>query len=191
VTLRPVIEEAQRIAQLTQLSISVEESTSLSPEPALSVINKLVLTEIISKYTMIDEELCDIIIKYFFSGQRCTKQVTVFRQRILDELHLIKKMELVHEIKDMPKSVRNAIHDLNAMRNAFTYSLCIEKCRLRKKHSKVSYRGKDIRTYQGLKMFMEDTHQAHMYLWRRSSHMMPSSGRHTKSRSLEFADVET
>jgi hypothetical protein len=170
VTPRPVIEEAQRIAQLTQLNISVEECNSTHHEPALIAIHKMVLVEIISKYTLIDEELSLIIQKYFLGSQGRTKKCRVFRQRILDELYLIKKMEIVHAIKYIPKNVRNAIYDLDGMRNAFAHSLHPEN-RRDKKHKKVFYRGKDIRTYDGLKMFMEDTHQAHMYLWRRSLHM--------------------
>jgi hypothetical protein len=90
-------------------------------------------------------------------------------------------MEIVHAIKDIPKNVKNAIYDLNGMRNAFAHSLYPENRREHKKHKTVFYRGKDIRTYDGLKMFMEDTHQAHMYLWRRSLHLRLSPWKQTSS----------
>jgi hypothetical protein len=181
VTPRPAIEEAQRIAQLTQLDVSVGEFNSPHHESALIAIHKMVLAEIISKYTLIDEELSVIIQKYFLGSQDRTKKCRVFRQRILDELYLIKKMEIVHAIKDIPKNVRNAIYDLNGMRNAYAHGLHPETSREHKTHKKVFYRGKDIRTYEGLKMFMEDTHQAHMYLWRRSLHLRLSPWKQTSS----------
>jgi hypothetical protein len=167
VTSRPVIEEAQRIAELTQLNISIEQYQSPYGEPTIA-IHKMVLAEIVSKYTLVDDELSIIIKKYFFRGQGRTKRFVVFRRYILDELYLIKKMEIVHAIKDIPNNVRNTIYDLNGIRNACAHSLRSEHCRGLKKHMKVFYRGKYIHTYEGLKKFMEDTHQAHMYLWRRS-----------------------
>jgi hypothetical protein len=110
VTLRPVIEEAQRIAKLTQLNIFVDECDSTYLEIA---IHKMVLAEIVEKYTLIDEELCAIIQKYFLGTRDRSTQFRLFRQLILDELYLIKKIEIVHAIKDIPKSVRNTISDLN------------------------------------------------------------------------------
>jgi hypothetical protein len=133
----------------------------------------MVLAEILSKYTMVDQELSDLIQKYFFGNQDRTKRLMVFRQHILDDLFLIKKMDMVHEIKDIPKNVRNTIYDLNGMRNAFAHSVHPEYRRAHKKHMKVFYRGKDIETYDGLKMFMENTNQAHMYLWRRRVKLSP------------------
>jgi hypothetical protein len=74
-------------------------------------------------------------------------------------------------IKYIPKNVRNIICDLNAMRNAFAHSLQPQDRRVHKTLRKVFYRGKGLRTYEGLKMFMEDTSRAHMCLCRRSFHM--------------------
>jgi hypothetical protein len=167
VTSRPVIEEAQRIAELTQLNISIEQYQSSYGEPAIA-IHKMVLAEIVSKYTLVDDELSIIIQKYFFKDQGGAKRVVVFRQHILDDLYLIKKMEIVHAIKVIPNNVRNTIYDLNGMHNACAHSVRSENRRELKKQKKVFYRGKYIHTYEGLKKFMEDTHQAHMYLWRRS-----------------------
>jgi hypothetical protein len=150
-------------------------------EPALIAIHKMVIADIISKYTLIDEELSLIIQKCFFRNQDRTKTFRVFRQCILDELCLMKKIEIVHAIKDIPKSVRNTIYDLNGMRNAFAHSLHPENRREHKTYKRIFYRGKDIRTYDGLKMFMEDTHQAHMYLWRRSLHLRLSPWKQTSS----------
>jgi hypothetical protein len=172
VTLRPVIEEARRIAQLTQLNISFEEYPY--DKPAIILINRLVLAEIVAKSTMVDEELCVIIERYFFNGHERTKQFKVFRDRILDELYLLKKMEMVHAIKDISTKVRNIIYDLNAMRNVFAHSLYPESRRAHKMYRKIFYRGKDLRTYEGLKIFIEDTNHAHMYLSRRSLHMKNS-----------------
>jgi hypothetical protein len=88
---------------------------------------------------------------------------------------------MVHAIKDISKTVRNIIYALNAMRNAFARSLHPEGRRAHKVHRKIFYRGKDLRTYEGLKIFMEDTSHAHMYLCRRSFHMR-NSPRQKKTR---------
>jgi hypothetical protein len=170
VTPRPVIEEAQMIAQLTQLNISVDEYDLPYREQAPIAIQKMVLAEIAAKYTLIDKELCVIIQKYFLGIRYRSTQFRLFRQLILDELFLIKKIEIVRAIKEIPKIVRNTIFDLNYISNAVFHS-SHQETRRSSKRRKVFYRGKDIRTYEGLKMFMEDAHRAHMYLWRRSSHM--------------------
>jgi hypothetical protein len=174
VTLRPVIEEAQRIAQLTQLNISIDEYDP-PLDQVLIAIHKMVLAEIVANYTLIDEELCAIIQKYFLGVRDRSAQLRLFRQFILNELFLIKKIEIVHAIKGIPKSVRNTIFDINYICNAFAHSLHPASRRASKKHMKVFYRGRDIRTYEGLKIFMEDAHRAHMYLWRRSFHMSRST----------------
>jgi hypothetical protein len=175
-------QEVLRIAHLTGLDhTSIGQRDPAGRTVALQIfIHKMVVAEIIVGYAFIDEALANIIAVYFFrrpgTGTEFiklwrTKKFGVFCQRILDEIYLLKKMELVHAIKPLPKEVRSTIYRLNDIRNAFAHSLFPENRKEHKKtkrgNSKVLYKDKDIRTYEGLKLFVDDTSAAYTYLVRR------------------------
>ncbi len=167
--------EVLRIAHLTGLNFtSVEDWRSTGRARRLRVvIHKMVIAEIVMKYTFIDEVLAEIIASYFFmrsdtkTVSHNTKKFTVFWHRVLDEMYLLKKMELVHAIKPIPKDIRSTIHRLNDIRNAFAHSLFPENRKEHMQGKKVLYRDKDIRAYEGLKLFVDDTAAAYTYLDRR------------------------
>jgi hypothetical protein len=82
-------------------------------------------------------------------------------------MYLIKKMNVVHAIEPLPKKVKAQLGRINDLRNAFTHSLFPE---LRKEHhktEKVHYKGKDIRTLDGLRTFIADAEDAFDFLWKR------------------------
>jgi hypothetical protein len=73
--------------------------------------DKLIRSEVISKYTMIDEFLTDVICDYYFrrpnkseSYQKLwrTKHFQVFVHYLMDETFLLKKLSFVEAIKKVP-----------------------------------------------------------------------------------------
>jgi len=124
------------------------------------------------RYTLLDEILADLIARYFF--QRAdfpklwrTKKFSTFVHHVLDEMYLLKKMDVVHAIKPLSSNVRKAIRKINAVRNAFAHSLFPENRKEHRENKKVLYGDRDIRTHEGLKNFLVDYHLAFNYLERR------------------------
>src|SRR5262245_18375019 len=81
-------------------------------------INRMVIGEVVSWYTLLDERLSDVMCHYFFKlpakdfhyGKLWrTKKFRIFVHYLLDEMYLLKKMELVHAIKPLPRNVRSII----------------------------------------------------------------------------------
>ena len=176
---RTLLQEAQAIADLTKLDISdLEEIDNQFRLVHLRMaINRMVVAEIVIRYTLIDEILSDLIARYYFKVPKKsihfqklwrTKKFSTFTHHILDEIFLIKKMALVHAIKPLSKDVTSAIHRVNTIRNAFAHSFFPENRKEHRKNKKVLYNGKDIRTYEGIEAFIDDAHTAFNYLARRA-----------------------
>jgi len=127
--------------------------------------NKLVRSEVIFKFALIDELLSVIICHHYFpKPQKAatfrrlwkTKKFRIFNHHILGEIYLLPKMRLVHAIRSLPPNVRNNIERINALRNALAHSFFPENLRQYKDYRRVVYRGADIYTKQGLDKFDED-----------------------------------
>jgi hypothetical protein len=95
------------------------------------------------------------------------KKFRVFVHFMLDEMYLLKKMQLVHAIRPLPKDVRRTIERVNAIRNAMAHSFFPENRREYHPVGKVLYDGKDIRTSDGLRQFKDDCHEAYDYIAKR------------------------
>jgi hypothetical protein len=108
-----LFEEVEKIAELTQVNYtSVEKCPPDKRTARLHIaIHRMVVSEIVVKYTIIDEMLSDIIGRYFFeskgtlTGGREAKQFILFSEHILDGLYLSAKLDLVEAIKPLPKDI--------------------------------------------------------------------------------------
>lgn len=173
-----LLKEAGQIAQLTKTDFdSVEDE---DPEFRIVKLNlaikNMVIAHIVARYTLMDEILCDVISKYFFKQPKKptplvklwrTKKYRIFVHHILDEFYLLKKMDIVHAMKPVPKEFRETIRKLNALRNAVAHSFFPENRKEYKSAKTVLYKGKDIFTYEGLSLFDDDWHPAWTYIARR------------------------
>lgn len=152
-----------------------------SPESRTTYLEKmkvqLVRSEIITKYTLIDEFLAVIICHYYFKQPKSaptfsslwrTKRFQIFNHHVLDESYLLNKMRLVRAIKEMPSDVRSAIERINAVRNAIAHSFFPENRKQYRSEKKVMYQGEEIYTIAGMKKFYADFELARDYLWRRT-----------------------
>lgn len=175
-TQRRLLAEAKEIAEMAKLNFwDIEKEDKEARTPLLRIaINGMVVAEVITQYTLLDEILSDLACRYYFKkrGKRFIlwhkKNFRVFVNYILDEMFLIKKMELVHAIKPLPGSVRSTIHRVNSVRNAIAHSFFPENRKEHRKAGKVLYLGKDIRTSNGLEAFKDDCHVAWVHLAKRA-----------------------
>jgi hypothetical protein len=175
---RKLFDEARNIAKLTLLDYaSVEESQEDEEARTMTLrfaINRMVLAEVVRAYTFMDETLAEIIARYFFRVPKIRywrdwddKKFLVFTQNILDELYLLKKMEIVHAIEPLPSkphNIRSTIYRLNDIRNAFAHSSEPQYRKEHRKNYRVLYDGKDIETFEGIRHFVQDTVNALNYL---------------------------
>lgn len=127
-------------------------------------IRNIAVAHIVSRYTVMDDLLNQIIIFYYFGQQAVrkgsaslrTKKLRIFRHHMLDEMYLLKKMQIIHEIEPIPAKVGELLRKLNALRNAMTHSANPEERKEYRKTKKVAYSKRDIFTPQGLSQFEAD-----------------------------------
>ena len=164
---RKLIAEIEAIASIVHMDHwNILSYAHDSRTTCLEIIkNKLVRSEVIFKFALIDELLSVIVCHHYFRKPRKaatfkqlwkTKEFRIFNHHILDEIYLLPKMRLVHAIRSLPPNVRNNIERINALRNALAHNFFPENLRQYKDHKKVIYRGADIYTKQGLDKFDED-----------------------------------
>jgi len=121
-----------------------------------------IVGEIITQYTLIDEGLNEEICKYFFSSSKSsiqlwrTKKFQDFNYYILERLYLLEKLRLFQSFYEVPNNVRKNIEKLDALRNAVAHAFFPENLKDYKRWRKVVYKGKDIFTLEGVKLFRED-----------------------------------
>ena len=166
--------EAEEIAEMARVdfwNIESEVETEWRTAAFRIAIAHLVVAEIITRYTMLDEVLTDYLCRYYFKRPNNPryifwkrKKFRLFVHFMLDEMYLLKKMQMVHAIRPLPKDVRATIEKANAIRNAMAHSFFPENRKEHMKVGKVLYAGKDIRTADGLRQFKDDCHDAYDYL---------------------------
>jgi hypothetical protein len=138
--------------------------------------NQFVRSEVVMKYTFIDELLSNIICHKYFEkpGQRFnykrlwrTKRFRAFAHHILDGVYLLGKLRMVHDLRAVPPEVRETIERLNALRNAVAHSFFPENRYQYRRHKKVMYRDHHLFTVDGFTLFHNDCQSAINYLVKR------------------------
>jgi hypothetical protein len=121
-----------------------------------------IIGEIIMQYTLIDEMVNCEICTYFFSSSKSsiqlwrTKKFQNFNYYILESLYLLEKLRLVQTFYGIPKNIVDDVERLNALRNAVAHAFFPENLRGYKTWHKAVYKGKDIFTLEGIKLFTQD-----------------------------------
>jgi hypothetical protein len=164
--------ETEEIAEMVMVDFwNVEKEDRKLRTVALQIaISRLVIAEVITQYTLFDEVLADYLCRYYFKKPDRPrfiywnqKKFRVFVHFMLDEMYLLKRMQMVHAIKPLPKDIRETMQKVNAIRNAMAHSFFPENRKEYMKVGKVLYSGKDIRTPEGLKKFQDDCREAQQY----------------------------
>ena len=132
--------------------------------------DKLVRSEIIQKYTWIDENLT-LIITHFYFGRRDplpklwrTKRFRIFRHYMMDEAYILGKTRVVDAIGKIPSQIRQKIERINALRNAIAHGFFPGERRQYAKYKKAMYQGFDIYSRQGLQKLQKDFEDVADYL---------------------------
>jgi len=132
--------------------------------------DRLVRVAIVSHYVLFDELLSDIICQHFFDPSKSsfelwkTKRFRNFNYYVLEELSLLRKLSLVKEIRTIPKSIEETLRLTNLLRNAVAHSFFPMNKRDFKRTKKVSYKGKDVFTVEGMTILDTDTDKAVAHL---------------------------
>jgi hypothetical protein len=75
---------------------------------------------------------------------------------IMEELFMMRKLALVKEIRGIDKNMAEMLQKLNVLRNAMAHSFVPEMRRDYRKNKKVTWKGKDLYTVDGVEQFDAD-----------------------------------
>jgi hypothetical protein len=139
---------------------------------------KFVKSEVIERYTLIDEFLTDIICDYYFSrpnksisyrSRWRTKHFRIFVHFLTDEMFLLRKLATVEAILTVPTVVSKAIKRINDVRNALAHSFFPENRRRYMANKEVTYNGRNLFSLEGIQKFQEDYEIARDFLAKKVS----------------------
>ena len=128
--------------------------------------NRLVRTDIVFTYVLMDELLTDVMCQQLFDPKKTsmelwrTKRFRNFNYYVVEELSLLRKLAFVKASKAIPKAVEETIRLTNVLRNAVAHSFFPMNKRDFKRTRKVTYKGKDVFTLEGLKLFSAEADEA-------------------------------
>jgi hypothetical protein len=176
---RKIRSEVEEIASFVEMDVAWNfERYAPDLTTRLGIMkDKLVRSHIVAQYTFIDEYLTMIICNYYFYRPKKniwyrelwkTKRFRVFMHHLMDEMFMLKKLSVVEAIKDVPTDVSNAIKRINDVRNAIAHTLFPEQRRRYMKEKKVTYRGSDLFSMEGLQKFREDCAIAEVWLHKKA-----------------------
>lgn len=118
----------------------------------------LVIGEVVTQYTLIDEDLNIELRQHFFGHKRSvaklwkTKKFQEFNYNILERMSLLEKLRYVKSFRKMPRRIVRDIEQINTLRNGLAHSFFPENL----KRSKPVYKGKNIFALEGIKQFVDD-----------------------------------
>lgn len=155
-----VLRELEQIASLLRLDYAqIKEYEPEERTTRLEVMKRhLIIGEVVMQYTLIDEYLSTRLCDYFFGrGQNYiklwkTKKFRNFNYYVLESLSLMEKLRFVKAITKLPKSVAADIERINSLRNGLAHAFFPENLRA----AKPVYKGKNIFTLEGIRLFVDD-----------------------------------
>src|SRR5262245_23601952 len=84
---------------------------------------------------------------------------------VMERLFMLQKLALAKEIREFDREMARAVERLDALRNALAHSFVTEMKREYRKTKKVTWKGKDIYTTEGIEQFDTDVRQLIDYLF--------------------------
>ena len=148
---------------------SIQEYEPEARTAKLQVMKRdMIRGQIIVWYTLIDEALNINICHIYFGKNRKfnqlwrTKRFTAFNHHILENMYPLQKLHLVCEFQNVPKSICDAIRDLNTVRNGLAHNFFFENA----KRAKLTWKGENIMNPVGVKLFVEDMNKIHSYFFK-------------------------
>ncbi|SHH12612.1 hypothetical protein [Bradyrhizobium erythrophlei] len=183
---RKLITEIEHIASSAgQDYRHIEEYEEAARTPKLRIIKKqMIIGDVVALYTLADELLSNVICHVYFKkpGKGFsykalwrTKKFSAFAYHVLDNLYPLQKMSLIHEIKPVPKNIRDTLNRLNALRNALAHSFFPENRKSYRETKAVTYKDHDIFSNEGFDLFATDGQELIDYLLERAYGVKPDS----------------
>ena len=136
-----------------------------------SIMREIIRGEVISQYTLVDEQLGSKICGYMFDNKKFmrlwkTKKFERFNYFVLEKMSLMEKLAFVKDVYMVPKAIAANIDSINAIRNALAHAFFPENLRAyRTKHGSAfrklagpHYKGADIFAFDGIDRFLDDSH---------------------------------
>lgn len=128
---------------------------------------QLVCGFVVAKYTYLDELLGSEICRYLFGSRGFiklwrTKKFRTFNHYILEDLFLLQKLRFIKAIRKVPKDIAADVERINALRNGLAHAFFPENLR----KSPPVYKGKDIFTLTGFRLFAADVERISTYFVR-------------------------
>jgi hypothetical protein len=168
-TQKLLIAEIRQIMEL--INLDYENIESYDKEARTPILRRqkdqMIRGQVIIQYTLIDEFLSNKLAHYFFPKNKSfiylwkTKKFQNFNYYFLQELSLLQKLRFVKSIVHIPRKINRDIENMNALRNALAHALFPENL----KKSKPQWKGGNIFSLDGLKLFMEDMEEINRYFW--------------------------
>jgi hypothetical protein len=128
-----------------------------------SIMREIVRGEVVSQYTLIDEQLGSKICRYMFDNRKFmrlwkTKKFERFNYFILEKMSLLEKLAFVKDVYIMPRAIAADIEKINSIRNSVAHAFFPENLRAHRtkrgsafrKLTGPRYKGIDIFTFDGL-----------------------------------------
>ncbi len=157
---RRLVRELRELTEL--LGLDYENAADYNPDARTTLLEltqrQLIISEVVTSFTLIDEHLNTIICHFFFGRRRSfprlwkTKRFRLFNYYILEDLSLLAKLRFAKEIQKIPKNIVENIERVNSLRNALTHAFFPENLR----RWKPQYKGKSIFTLEGVKLFRDE-----------------------------------
>lgn len=142
-----------------------------------AIRREIVRGEVVSQYTLIDEQLGSKICRYMFDNKKFmslwrTKKFERFNYFIVEKMSLMEKLAFVKDVYTVSRAIAADIENINAIRNALAHAFFPENLRAyRMKHGSAfrkltgpRYKGVDIFTFNGFDRFLDDSHRVVQFL---------------------------
>ena len=140
--------------------------------------DQIIRADVVFSYVLIDELLSNLICQHFFgtnttlgrSWRREWKKARfqTFNYHVLEGMSLLRKLALVKEFLNVPKAIEDIISRTNIIRNALAHSFFPMNKKEFRKSGIATYKGKDIFSLEGLRVFDADANKAVGFLSNRA-----------------------
>jgi hypothetical protein len=133
------------------------------------ITREIVRGQVVSKYTLIDEQLGSRISRYMFDNEKFSRlwkkrKFERFNYYILEKMSVMEKLAFVKDVYTVPKAIAADVEQVNAIRNALAHAFFPENLRAhRAKHGSATrrlvgphFKGVDIFTFPGFDRFLSD-----------------------------------
>jgi hypothetical protein len=129
-----------------------------------SMTDQAVRSVVIFEYTLIDMELEFAVFRHFFgAGKKLNAARKTQRYRtlrlMLQNTYLMQKLSIVRKFKEIPRRIVSSIAAINDLRNGLAHTFVVSELTAAKR----TYKGQNIFTHKGLKVFLRDVGEIRRY----------------------------